>query len=95
MEQRVLVVQNAGELPVSVRDALSQSIFRVKYVEGFANARKSVIEARPDLILFDVESWAMNVEEVLCEFSNLRNTHSSRKVILSCNGAAEDRAAAL
>jgi two-component system response regulator VicR len=95
MEQRVMVVQNAGELPPSVRDALRNESFEVEYVEGFANARKSVIEARPVLIVIDIESWAKNVEELLCEFGNLRSTRSSRKVVLAKSAKAEDRATAL
>ena len=84
-----MVVQNAGELPPSARDALRNESFEVAYVEGFAGARKSVIEAKPDLIVIDIESWAKNVEELLCEFGNLRNTRSSRKVVLAKSAKAE------
>jgi DNA-binding response OmpR family regulator len=66
MEQRVMVVQTTGELIATVCEALNQQIFSVKYVEGFDNARKNVIDTRPDLILIDISSWAKNVEEFLC-----------------------------
>jgi DNA-binding response OmpR family regulator len=95
MEQRIMVVLNAGELASTVRDALSQQAFDVRYVEGFANARKMVIGTRPDLILIDIASWAKNVEELLCDFDNLRSTRSSRKVILASSAKVEDRALAL
>jgi DNA-binding response OmpR family regulator len=90
-----MVVQTAGELIATAREALNLQPFDVKYVEGLANARKIVIEARPDLILIDITTWTKNVEELLCEFDNLRSTRSSRKVILASSAKVEDRALAL
>jgi len=90
-----MVVQTAGELIATAREALNLQPFDVKYVEGFANARRTVVEVRPDLILIDIASWTKNVEELLCEFDTLRSTRSSRKVILASSAKVEDRALAL
>jgi hypothetical protein len=73
-----MVVQNAGELPPSVRDALRHESFEVEYVEGFANASKSVIEARPGPLVIDIESWAKNVEELLREFATCQKPETRR-----------------
>ena len=69
MEQRIMVVQNAGELVSTVRDALNQQSFAVKYVDGFANARKSVTEMRPDVILIDIANWAKKVITYLADYA--------------------------
>lgn len=95
MSHRIMVVQTAGELIATAREALNLQPFDVKYVEGFANARRTVVEVRPDLILIDIASWTKNVEELLCEFDTLRSTRSSRKVILASSAKVEDRALAL
>ena len=95
MQPRILVVQNAGELVGTVRDALNDQAFDVKYVEGFANARKVLIETRPDLVLVDITSWTKNVEELLCELADLRSTRSCRKIILASSSNVEDKALAL
>jgi DNA-binding response OmpR family regulator len=95
MKQRVMVVQTGGKLIAAVRAVLNDQAFDVRYVEGFANARKTVIESRPDLILIDIISWTKNVEELLCEFGNFRSTRFSRKIILATSATIEDRALAL
>jgi DNA-binding response OmpR family regulator len=95
MEQRIMVVQTAGELTATVREALNQQTFAVKYVHGFDNARKNVIDTKPDLILIDIPNWANNVQELLSEFGNLWSTRSCRKIILASSAGAEDRVLAL
>jgi two-component system response regulator VicR len=95
MEQRVMVVQTAGELTTTVREALNQHTFAVEYVDGFDNARRNVIDSRPDLILIDIRSWASNVQQLLSEFGNLRCTRSCRKIVLASSAGVEDRALAL
>jgi two-component system KDP operon response regulator KdpE len=90
MEQRIMVVLNAGELASTVRDALSQQAFDVRYVEGFANARKMVIGTRPDLILIDIASWAKNVEELLCDFDNLASSAKVEDRALALESGADD-----
>jgi DNA-binding response OmpR family regulator len=78
MQHRIMVVQCAGELAGAIRDALHRQSFDVMYVVGLAKARRAVIEARPDLVLIDIAHWTKDVEEMLCEFGNLRSTRSSR-----------------
>jgi two-component system response regulator VicR len=95
MEQRIVVVQDAGELVSTVRDALACKAFNVTYVEGLVNARKMFIDIRPDLILIDIPSWTKSVEELLCELGDLRSTRSSRKIILASTSKVEDKALAL
>jgi two-component system response regulator VicR len=95
MKRRILVVQSAGELSSTVRAALTPRSFDLIYVEGLGNARRAVIEARPDLILLDIASWTKQVEELLCDFGNLRSTRSSRKIVLASVSEVDDRAAAL
>ena len=95
MEQRIMVVQDVGELVPAVRDALAGDAFKVTYVEGLVNARKTLIDIRPDLILLDVACWTKNIEELLHELGNLRSTRSSRKIFLASPSRVEDTALAL
>jgi len=95
MEQRIMVVQEAGELVETARYALADESFKVTYVEGLVKARKKLIDIRPDLILVDVASWTTNVEQWFTELNDLRSTRYSRKIILAATSNVEDKALAL
>ena len=95
MQKRIMVVQNAGELPSAVHDALKGQAFEVMYVEGFPLARRSALAVRPALVLIDIDCWDKSVEELLFEFGNLRSTRSSRKIILASSAKVDDKVLAL
>ena len=95
MEQRIVVIQDAGELISTVRYALAGDAFKVTYVEGLVKARKTLIDIRPDLIVVDIASWTKNVEQWFSELNDLRSTRCRRKIILASTSDVEDKALAL
>jgi two-component system response regulator VicR len=95
MRRRILIVHGPGGPSPAVRDACQASAFDATFIEGTPALLQSAIDARPVLILFDVETWKGPVEEAICHLGELRVTRLARKLVLTSVSDLEDRVDAL
>jgi two-component system response regulator VicR len=95
MRKRILVVQNSDKIAPVIGEALDNGAFDLRYLSGLSDVVASVLEQKPDLVLFDIPTWQKQIEQLLLELMNLRSARSTRKVILSGNAGLDDKVTAL
>jgi len=95
MRKRILIVQSLETLSPVIREALDNGTFDLRYLSGLADVVASVLEQKPDLVLFDISCWQRPMEQLLLELMDAQNARSTRKVILSDNAGPDDKVTAL
>ena len=95
MRKRILIVQSLETLSPVIREALDNGTFDLRYLSGLADVVASVLEQKPDLVLFDISCWQRPMEQLLLELMDAQNARSTRKVILSNSAGPDDKVTAL
>jgi DNA-binding response OmpR family regulator len=95
MRKRILIVQSLETMSPVIREALDNGTFDLRYLSGLSDVVASVLEQKPDLVLFDISCWERPIEQLLLELMNAQNARSIRKVILSDSAGPDDKVTAL
>jgi DNA-binding response OmpR family regulator len=95
MRKRILIVQSLETLSPVIREALDNGTFDLRYRSGLTGVVATVLEQKPDLVLFDISRWERLVEQLLLELMDAPNGRSTRKVILSDGAKPDDKVTAL
>jgi two-component system response regulator VicR len=95
MRKRILIVQSSETMSPVIGEALDNGSFDLRYRSGLSGVVASVLEQKPDLVLFDTSCWQRPMEQLLLELMDAQNARSTRKVILSDSAGPDDKVTAL
>jgi two-component system response regulator VicR len=95
MRKRILIVQSSETMSPVIGEALDNGTFDLRYLSGLSDVVASVLEQKPDLVLFDISFWQRPMEQLFLELLDAPNARSTRKVILSDNAGPDDKVTAL
>jgi len=95
MRKKVLIVHPWDRASSVIGEALDEEAFALLFVSGLSDVVISVLEFKPELVLFEIVSWQKALENLLSELMNLKSSRSTRKIILSDNVGLDDKVRAL
>ena len=95
MRKKVLIVHPWDRASSVIGEALDEEAFDLLFVSGLSDVVISVLEFKPELVLFEIVCWQKPLENLLSELMNLKSSRSTRKIILSDNAGLDDKVRAL
>ena len=95
MRKKVLIVHPWDRASSVIGEALDEEAFALLFVSGLSDVVISVLEFKPELVLFEIVCWQKPLENLLSELMNLKSSRSTRKIILSDNAGLDDKVRAL
>jgi hypothetical protein len=73
MRKRILIVQSSETMSPVIGEALDNGTFDLRYLSGISDVVASVLEQKPDLVLFDISFWQRPMEQLLLELMDAQN----------------------
>jgi DNA-binding response OmpR family regulator len=95
MRKKVLIVHPWYRASSVIGEALDEEAFALLFVSDLSDVVISVLEFKPELVLFEIVCWQKPLENLLSELMDLKSSRSTRKIILAENTGLDDKVRAL
>src|ERR1700743_936971 len=91
MRKKVLIVPFCDRASSVLGAAPDMGVCAPLFVSDPPDVVISVLEFKPELVLFEIVCWQKPLENLLSELMNLKSSRSTRKIILSDNAGLDDK----